>query len=54
MALIGPNGMQEVKWTSRVWQPEPIPVASRAYFVDAKAGRIWKLPLQPKPHACAS
>ena len=50
MALIGPNGMQEVKWTSRVWQPEPIPVDTRAYFVDAKAGRFWKLP-QPKPHA---
>jgi len=50
MALIGPNGMQDVKWTSRVWQPEPIAVGSRAYFVDAKAGRFWKLP-QPKPHA---
>jgi len=43
MALIDKNGRQRVKWASRKWQPAPIDVATRAYFKDARDGRLWRL-----------
>jgi hypothetical protein len=41
MSVIDAAGQQQVKLTSRQWQPEPIPVPTRAYFTEAKAGRLW-------------
>ena len=52
MSVIDAAGQQQVKVTSRVWQPEPIKVPTRAYFTEAKAGRLWYFESDPVPRTC--